>query len=139
MSNTPKHCEIAIEYYTLAKKMGGDDYTEVNKLFYVVCDGNRSDLSGPNNPQFSPNRYYFRKPETHIVNGHEVPAPYREAPSNGSQYSYICSNGSIYGTWDGVDTDRRRLASNNCFKSGSDAEQNALAMFKIGKYAEVNL
>lgn len=77
------------------------------------------------------------KPETHIVNGHEVPAPYREAPDHNSYYYWVRHHKVNHACWEGHDCDIEALKLNNCFKSESDAEENRLAMFKLGKYAEV--
>jgi hypothetical protein len=139
MSNTPKHCEIAIEYFTLAKELGS--YEEANK--YFECCDNPScwyGLDGGNASSFYPNLHYRRKPETHMVNGHEVPAPYRVSPAIGDHYysiSTVC--GTASDCWTSTDFDVERLISNNCFRSESDAEENRLAMFKLGKYAEVKV
>ena len=145
MSGTPKHCEIAIEYFTLAKEMGGDDYTEVNKLFEIDCGfGFESPKKHKNLAiEFAGSFKIRRKPETHIVNGHEVPAPYRELPASGTRpadYYFICDVYVSFCVWtNNEDIHFDRLAENNCFKSESDAEENRLAMFKLGKYAEVKV
>ena len=139
MSNTPKHCDIAIEYFTLAKELGS--YEEANKYFEHHANHTCwSVFTGVNAPSFSPHLHYRRKkPETHIVNGHEVPAPYRAAPALGAIYHYINNPYLDTCEWRGDSADYDHLVSNNCFKSESDAEENRLAMFKLGKYAEVKV
>ena len=139
MSNAPKHCDIAIEYFTLAKELGS--YEEANKYFEHHANHTCwSVFTGVNAPSFSPHLHYRRKkPEAHIVNGHKVPAPYRAAPALGAIYHYINNPYLDTCEWRGDSADYDHLVSNNCFKSESDAEENRLAMFKLGKYAEVKV
>jgi hypothetical protein len=138
MSDTPKHCEIAIEYFTLAKEMGGDDYSEVNKLFEIDCGFGFSSPKkrSPFAIEFAKGFSIRRKPETHIVNGHEVPAPYR--PAFYSSYYRVRYDVVQHSKWNNTTEDEQSFLCNNCFRSESDAEENRLAMFKLGKYAEVN-
>ena len=135
MNNAPRHCDIAIEYFTLAKELGS--YEEANKHF-EVCRGHALwvRLEGNSTPAFSPFYKYRRKPETHVVNGHEVPAPYRVKPGF-VYYHYVADWGCGENVWESNSVDLLMLSSNNCFKSESDAEENRLAMFKLGKYAEL--
>jgi hypothetical protein len=135
MSDTPKHCEIAIEYFTLAKELGS--YEEANKHFEFIDygDGPWNPLDGSNTPQFNPHYKYRSKPETHIVNGHEVPAPYR--PAFYSSYYRVRYDVVQHSKWNNTTEDEQSFLCNNCFRSESDAEENRLAMFKLGKYAEV--
>lgn len=137
MSNTPKHVDIAIEYFALAKELGS--YEEANKHFEVVRNSNHEwmQLSGPNTPTFSSSYDYRRKPETHIVNGHEVPAPHRKKPEFQELFYFVRVNSFELDIWCNTVRDLECFNSNNCFKSESDAEENRLAMFKLGKYAEV--
>jgi hypothetical protein len=138
MSNTPRHCDIAIEYFALAKELGS--YEEANKHFeYHANHTSWSGFHGVNAPSFSPHLHYRRKPETHMVNGHEVPAPYNVAPCSREEYFSIVGICIDRNKWVGNCVEVNYLISNNCFRSESDAEENRLAMFKLGKYAEVKL
>ena len=83
--------------------------------------------------------------DTHIVNGHEVPAPYRVHPSMGDSpcrrtpYFFIpdiaeVEWSSAVTSWEGSAKDLERFNKGNCFKSGDDANANCGAKFKLGKY-----
>ena len=139
MSNTPRHCEIAIEYFTLAKELGS--YEEANKHFQYLKEDGRwiTGWSEYAVIDVRSSREYRRKPETHIVNCHEVPAPYRKKPEFHTLFYFVRFNSFGVDTWGNTAHDLECFNSSNCFKSESDAEENRLAMFKTGKYAEVKV
>lgn len=88
-------------------------------------------------PSWQDNANYRRETPTHIVNGHEVPAPLKGEPDIGSGYFYIdtYSMEACPMRWDGDSIDTRLLGS-NCFARREDALQNMKAMFKLDEYAE---
>ncbi len=129
------HNDIQIEYHTLAKALGS--YGEANRHFEFSVDGGRTWVgSRAEYPlTFISTVLHRRVRSTHIVNGYEVPSPYCEPPKSGEYY--FIDGGSIKAAeWSHHCVNSERLRSNNCFKSYTDAEDNRLAMFKLGKYKE---
>lgn len=74
--------------------------------------------------------YMRSKPDTVIINGHEVLAPVREAPACGTEY-YLASRSktAVKYLWDGSGTDYDLLDMGVVFLSKEDAAAYVKAVF----------
>ena len=74
---------------------------------------------------------YEVAPDTHIVNGFEVPSSMSIAPQRDEEYFFMqLGDGSLQcrHTWDGDKYDHKWLSRGLCFETKQAAQQNALAI-----------
>lgn len=116
------------------KELRPDFNTKCYEIMKAFSEGARVTFFGDPVDTFSFDgavRCYKILPETHIINGREVPAPLWAKPKHGEVYWFIGTTEVHIDTWDDCNEDIRRFKIGNCFATEEDGQATFNAMWKI--------